>query len=239
MYQMQLAENYEELSREFADMLVETVKRKANAVIVVATGDSPRLGYKIFVERVKKEQINVSQVTFIKLDEWIGLSSTNPATCEYFIQQELLIPLGIKKEAYISFDCEEEDKQLECRRVENMLNKLGGIDLAILGVGKNGHLGLNEPDKQLQLGPHTVELDKKTKTHSMLLETTTEVAFGITLGIGNLFMANQIILLISGEGKEGAVEKFLDQTVSTQVPVTLLKLHPNLHCIAEKQLVIN
>lgn len=104
MYHMMLADNNEELSRKFADFLIKTVTEKEDASIVIATGTSPLLGYRMFVKRVKEENIDISKVTFIKLDEWAGLSGDSPATCEYFIRQELLIPLHIAPDAYIAFD---------------------------------------------------------------------------------------------------------------------------------------
>lgn len=237
MYHMMLADNYEELSRKFADFLIKTVTEKEDASIVIATGTSPLLGYRMFVKRVKEENIDISKVTFIKLDEWAGLSGDSPATCEYFIRQELLIPLHIAPDAYIAFDCETQDKEKECDRIKHELQRLGHIDLAILGVGKNGHLGLNEPSGQLKLGPHTVVLEQKTKTHSMLKKTDKEIVGGITLGIGDLFAANRIVLLITGDEKQEAIDAFMDDFVSTQAPVTLLKLHQDLTCIAEKRFI--
>jgi galactosamine-6-phosphate isomerase len=227
-------ENYEELSRRLADILVATVINKKNAAIIIATGSSPLLAYRLFVKRVKEEKIDVSKVTFIKLDEWVGLSPECQATCEYFIRQELLKPLNIAESAYIGFDCEAKDLEKECIRIQEKLNELKGIDLAILGVGKNGHLGLNEPDDYLVMGPHLVTLDEKTKTHAMLTEADKKVDKGITLGIADLFAAEKIILLISGAEKEQAVREFYGEHISTRIPVTLLKLHKNLVCIVEK-----
>lgn len=234
MYTNHIVENYEELSLSLADIMVDTVIDKKDAAIIIATGRSPLLAYRLFVKRVKEEKIDVSKVTFIKLDEWVGLSPECKATCEYFIRQELLQPLNISDSAYIGFNCEAKDWEKECIRMQEKLNELKGIDLAILGVGKNGHLGLNEPDDYLVMGPHLVTLDEKTKTHAMLTDADKIVDKGITLGIANLFAAEKIALLISGAEKEQAVREFCGEHISTRTPVTLLKLHKNLVCIVEK-----
>ncbi len=234
MYTNHRMENYEELSMKLADILVDTVIDKKDAVIIIATGKSPLLAYRLFANRVKEEKIDISKVTFIKLDEWVGLSPECNATCEYYIRQELLKPLNIAESAYIGFDCEAKDWEAECIRIQERLDELNGIDLAVLGVGKNGHLGLNEPDDYLVMGPHLVTLDKKTKTHAMLTTADKQVEQGVTLGIANLFAAEKIVLLVSGAEKEKAVREFHGEYISTRIPVTLLKLHKNLVCIVEK-----
>lgn len=231
-----IVENYKALSQECADIMVETIRNKANASIVIATGNSPLLAYRMFVERVQKETIDLSKVTFIELDEWIGVLPECSGTCEYFIRKEILTPLQITQEAYIGFDGNTEDTQAECNRIKEKLERIGTIDLVILGIGKNGHLGLNEPAEYLTLGPHVITLDEKTKTHAMLSETHGTVNRGITLGIGNLLNTKKAILLITGSEKEEAVKEFLGERITTKIPVTLLKLHRNLICILERNL---
>lgn len=236
MYTIEKAADYDELSKVFSDMLIELVIRKPDASIIVATGSSPLLGYRLFVRRVKEENINISRITFIKLDEWVGLSSACKATCEFFIRQELLNPLHVDESHYISFRCEANNPEEECDRIQSKLEKLKSIDLAVLGVGKNGHLGLNEPGDFLSMWPHVVSLDDKTKSHAMLTKTEQEVNKGMTLGFGNFFEAKKVVLLMCGLEKEDALREFYKDYISTKLPISLIKLHRNLLCIVEERL---
>ncbi len=225
--------DYPALSNECTTIMIDTVKQNPCAKLVIATGQSPLEAYRIFVQRVKKEKIDVSAATFIKLDEWVGLEPEDPATCEYFIQEELIKPLGITKEHYIAFCGKAGDLQGECERIQQELDRIGEIDLTILGIGKNGHLGLNEPsDYQFPL-PHVVELDKRTKTHAMLKETTHSVTRGLTLGMKDILSSKRIVLLVTGAEKEEAFQVVRKGVVTTKTPASFLNLHRNAVCFTD------
>lgn len=230
-----IKENYEEMSREAAALMRSVIEKNPRAVIVLATGHSPRQAYRFLTEELKRDCVDYSQVTFVKLDEWLGLSGEDEATCEYFIRKEIIEPLGIKAEQYLHFCPEAEDAEAECLRVQKAYEAFPKVDLVILGIGMNGHLGLNEPAEQL-IGPaHIVKLDAKTKTHEMLSHTRQAVTKGVTLGMENLFKGEQILLLADGKEKEKGLEGYLNDSITTQVPVSLLKLHPNCICIINKE----
>lgn len=228
-------ENYEEMSREAATLIRSLIEKNPRAVIVLATGHSPRQAYRFLVEDLKRDGVDYSQVTFVKLDEWVGLSGEDEATCEYFIQQEIIKPLGIKEEQYLHFCPEAEDAEAECLRVQKEYEALPRVDLVILGIGMNGHLGLNEPAEQLAGPAHIVHLDAKTKTHEMLSHTKQAVTKGVTLGMENLFKGEQLLLLADGKEKEKGLTGYLDDKISTLVPVSLLKLHPNCICMINRE----
>lgn len=228
-------ENYEAMSRAAADILYETVVRNPRAVIVLATGHSPRLAYRYFVQRVQENRTDVRGVTFVKLDEWLGLSDADPATCEYFLREEIIRPLRVAPEKYLHFDAQAADAPAECSRVEAAYAALEQIDLVVLGIGMNGHLGLNEPGESL-IGPaHVIALDEKTKTHEMLTHTEKPVRYGVTLGMENLFRGRHILLLADGAQKEAALGCYLGDQLTTKAPVSLLKLHPNCTCIINRE----
>lgn len=226
-----LKDNYEAMSEEAAAVLERVVRKNPAAAIVLATGHSPLLAYRLFVERVKQTGLDVSGVTFVKLDEWLGLSPEDEATCEYFIRKEILEPLQIKEEKYLHFSSQTEDAQAECERVEQEYGCLSRVDLVILGIGMNGHLGLNEPGETLWAGAHVVELDEKTKGHEMLSHTKQSVGKGITLGMCNLFRGEEILLLADGKEKEKGLSCYLNDEITTQAPISLLKLHSACRCI--------
>ncbi len=231
-----IEEDYEALSRRVCDCLLDTVRKDQSAVIVLPTGESPRGAYRLFVKAVKEEGLLLDGVTFIQLDEWAGIGQENPAGCGYYLKKELFEPLGISPSQWIAFRGEAQNLEEECRRVEGMLEKMGKINLALLGVGKNGHIGLNEPGDSWQILAHPVRLTPKTLTHSMLAGEKVKPAWGLTLGIGTFFRTQQILLIASGPGKEEVISFFLEDKVSPQYPVSILKLHSNAVCIVEKEL---
>lgn len=226
-------QSYEEMSQLCAKELVLLVKSNPKAKIILATGASPLLAYRLFVKEIIKDQINVSEVTWIKLDEWAGLTFENPATCEYYIRREILDPLHVQQEKYISFGVCGNDLEEECTRIEKRLKELGRIDAAVVGIGRNGHIGLNEPADELCVGIHTVKLDAMTKKHSMLKDTN-EVEYGITLGIDNILSSVRVIVLATGEGKSDVYKKMLEKKVLTEVPATFMHLHSNLCCYKDE-----
>ena len=225
--------DYEHLSSACAAAMLDCVTRKPDAVLCLATGHSPRGAYRAFVRSALEQGLDLSQVLFVKLDEWIGLPPEDPATCEYFLRQEILDPLHIAPQAYLAFQSDTSDPYAECKRIAAELERRGPIDLVILGVGKNGHIGLNEPAEDLQSEPHVASLTPSTRDHPMLLAAARPVTEGMTLGVGDIFAAEKVVLLITGGGKGEALDAFRAQTPSTLCPVTLLRLHPNLLAISD------
>jgi len=171
-----LFQNYEEMIDGLAEEMLRVIREKPEAVIVIATGHSPQLGYQKAVAKIRGEKIDVSRLTLVKLDEWLGLTPEDSATCEYFLQTELIRPLGIREERYIHFAADAEDVEAECERFQAAYDALPAVDLVILGIGMNGHVGLNEPADALQPHFHSIGLDAVTKTHAMLTETDRTVS---------------------------------------------------------------
>lgn len=229
---MNYVENYEVMSRQGADMMIEVILKKADANICLATGGSPLRMYEIFVEEVKKQGIDVSNVVFTKLDDWCGLSKEDEETCEYFIWKHVLGPLDICPSQFISFHLAEKDVEKEAKRVQLEL-KNRPLDLCILGLGMNGHLGLNEPAEYLLPYAHVSALNEKTKTHSMLKGK--HVEFGITLGMSELMQAKQILMLVSGAKKAEAYEALMSQKITSQVPASYLWMHSNCWMLIDQE----
>lgn len=219
-----LVDTFEVISRTCADLMAAQVRENPRSVLCLATGGSPLEAYRLFARTVCAEGIDLSAVTFVKLDEWHGPSMDDPSTCEAFLQRELYGPLGIRPEQTVSFDSQAADPEAECGRVAAMLGQLGGIDLCILGLGRNGHLGLNEPGRSLRVSAHVAQLAPQTREHAMLRETTCEVTRGMTLGMGDLIDARHIVMMVAGEGKETAYRGMLAGTVTTENPSSLLQL---------------
>lgn len=232
MQTLQQFNDYTALSERASEHLLTLIRNKPDAVICLATGATPVLTYRYLVEKIHQQQVDVSRVTFVKLDEWVDLPLTAPGTCETFLQQHILQPLGLREDQLISFRSEQIDEQ-ECERITDLIARKGGLDLCLLGLGKNGHLGLNEPAENLQPGCHISQLDAKTQQHEMLKTAGRPVTRGITLGLKDILNCREVLLLVTGEGKQDATERFLTATVSTAIPASFLWLHNQLTCLID------
>lgn len=223
--------DYEAMSYAGADLLCATIRKNPRAVIVLATGHSPLGVYRLFRQRVLAGEIAIDQVTFVKLDEWLGLSPEDEATCEYFLQTELIGPLAIPEEHYLHIHPQADDPERACAAFQETFDRLGDIDLVVLGIGKNGHLGLNEPGEVLHAATHCPPLESKTKTHAMLTHTQESVTRGMTLGMDGIFAGKQVLLLATGGEKDAVMGYLANDLITTNVPMSLLKLHPHCTCL--------
>lgn len=232
MQYIQYCDNPDVLSDRASEQLVTLIHDKPDAVICLATGGTPLLTYRNVAEKIRSRKIDIRQVTLVKLDEWVGIPLHAPGTCESFLQQHIVQPLGLRTEQLIGFQSENIDEN-ECERVTDLIASKGGLDLCVLGLGKNGHLGLNEPGEALDPFCHISKLDEQTRQHDMLKTVGSPVTEGITLGLKDILNAREILLLIAGEGKHAAVEKYLTATVSGSTPASFLWLHDNLTCLLD------
>lgn len=216
--------------------MVECVRKKPDSLFCLATGSSPTRAYEIFVELVNKEQINVQKLRILKLDEWWRVNENDPSTCENFIQTKIIKPLNISSQNYISFNSDNPDANVECNRIARIIQEQGPIDLCILGIGKNGHLGLNEPGVYFIPFSHVVELDEKTKTHDMLTKTNVTIDYGMTIGMADIIASRKVLFLATGDEKNDSFNVFLKGQVRSDLPASILWLHPNALCVFESKL---
>lgn len=227
------ASNYEEMSELASETLLNCLIQKPDALFCIATGGSPTLLYKRFVQKIKKQNLDTSHLKLLKLDEWFGLSLDNPASCEYYIQEHLITPLNISPERYISFNSLEKDSAVECQRITDLIASNNGIDCCILGLGKNGHLGLNEPAESINPFAHKAILTPKTKEHSMLTSNSETVSEGYTLGLKNILDSKKILLLVTGEEKNEAFATLQKPLITSQNPANYLWLHDDTTCFVD------
>ncbi|MEG0526416.1 MAG: 6-phosphogluconolactonase [Longicatena sp.] len=224
------SDTYEQMSIQGCDLLLDTIQKKNDAVICLATGSTPKRMYELLVHKINEQRIDLTNVTFVKLDEWYGLEPDHPSTCHTFIKQHLLDKLYMKPKCLIEFTSNAVDVTQELIKVETYL-KEHPIDVMILGLGMNAHLGLNEPSQQLTLGCHQVMLNSKTKTHDMIKGE--HVESGMTIGMDGIFKSKQVLMLVSGSSKEDAYKDFMSGTITTQVPASMLWLHTNCVCLVD------
>lgn len=214
------------MSQAAAGFLAAEAQRKPDALFCLATGASPVRTYELLAERGRREPALLARARWIKLDEWGGLALDDPATCESAIRAKLLEPLRTPPENYFGWQSQPADLDAECRRVADWLAANGPIDVNVLGVGLNGHLGFNEPADALQPGPHVATLSETSLTHSMLKSAQGQARYGLTLGMADLLQSREIVLLVSGRHKAEQVRRYFTQEITPQFPVSFLWLHP-------------
>jgi len=226
-------ESYQALSESAADFVLKRLEGTHKRMLCAATGGSPTGMYAALAKR--KSELDITNLKILKLDEWYQLPMGLDGTCESYLQQHLLQPLSIPASNYISFDSMAADAQLECKRIEEAISTQGPIDVCILGIGMNGHLALNEPANELEPGVHLGQLADSSKSHPMIKESNFRPTHGFTLGIGDILKARTIVLLVNGQKKKTIFTQLMNKKVSTQLPASLLWLHPDAYCFYTDQ----
>lgn len=226
--------DYEKMSELACDSLLDDIRQNPELLLCPATGNSPRGLYAKLVSASIKDSERFKRLNIIKLDEWGGIPANDPNSCESYIRTNILEPLKIKNSRYISFKSSPVDAKKECYRMENELLDRGPIDVCILGMGKNGHLGFNEPASFLIPECHIAELSQTSVMHSMTDNMPYRPNYGLTLGMANILQAKKIILLLSGPGKKEAVKDLMKKEITPYLPASFLWLHPQVHCYIDK-----
>ncbi|MFA6711937.1 MAG: glucosamine-6-phosphate deaminase [Candidatus Caldatribacteriota bacterium] len=228
--------NYKELSMQAAGIVAAQISRKKNTVLGLPTGQTPLGMYQELIKRFRKGEIDFSQVITFNLDEYYGLSPEHPQSYNYYMWQTFFNNINIKKENVFIPDGVTKDVQKECRYYESLIEKKGGIDLQFLGIGDNGHIGFNEPAIALNSKTHLVNLSQATiEANSRFFNDIEDVPRkALTMGMGTIMKAKQIILLASGMKKAPAIAKTINGKVSTEVPASLLQLHRDVTIIVDK-----
>jgi len=230
-----LCKNYEEISKEAAKILASQITLKPESVIGFATGSTPVGLYNNLIEMYKAGELDFSGVTGFNLDEYYPISKDNSQSYYYFMQENLFKHVNIK-ETFIP-DGSTDNPEEECKNYDAFIDEKGGIDLQILGIGQNGHIGFNEPEEKLNMNTHVTELTKNTiEANSRFFESIDEVPTkALTMGIASIMKAKKIILLASGKNKHDAVKELLTESITTNNPATLLKLHNDVILVVDEE----
>ena len=226
LFGLPIPNDYEAMSQAAADFIAAEIRAKPTALLCLASGSSPSRAYELLPTYQRSEPRLFDKVRLLKLDEWGDLPMDDPATCEVYLRQKLVVPLQIGPERFIGWDSQAPDPLAECRRMAHWLSANGPIDLTILGVGANGHLGLNEPADELSTGPHLAELSEISKTHPMLGLAKCKAWRGYTLGMADILKSRKILLVVNGAHKAAQVGRLFSQRISTRFPASMLWLHP-------------
>lgn len=224
------AKDYTDLSRKAANVISAQVILKPNAVLGLATGSTPIGTYEQLIEWYKKGDVDFSQTHSINLDEYVGLTGENDQSYRYFMNKTFFQHINIKEENTYVPNGVAEDLEAECKRYDALIAEMGGIDLQLLGIGHNGHIGFNEPGNAFEKMTHIVELGESTiQANSRFFSSMDEVPRkAITMGIKSIMQAKKLLLVANGPDKKAIVEKALYGPVTPEVPASILQLHPNL-----------
>jgi galactosamine-6-phosphate isomerase len=223
-----VSDTYQNMSKKAADEFIQKVQALENPLICPASGDSPAGLYNELVKRVKSQELDISNWLFVGLDEWAGMNAKDEGSCRYHLDHQLFDPLQITDERICFFDGRANDLRMECERIESFIDLHGGIEVAILGLGVNGHVGMNEPGTRRMMRSHVADIAQATqKMGQKYFKKQQVLTQGITLGIATLMEARHVLLLVSGKHKAEITHKIIEDQISEDLPASLLRNHPS------------
>ncbi|HIT44516.1 MAG TPA: glucosamine-6-phosphate deaminase [Candidatus Aphodovivens excrementavium] len=232
-----IASNYDEMSRLAADKIALCLKDKPECVLGLATGSTPIGLYAQLVEDFQNGKISFARATTFNLDEYRGLDPQHNQSYRYFMQKNLFDHVDVELEKTHVPDGANSDAQAACDAYEKGIEEAGGIDLQLLGLGHNGHIGFNEPDDSFPVGTHVVDLTESTiNANSRLFDSIDEVPRqAYTMGVGTIMKARSILVVASGADKAQIVRDAFFGPVTPQVPASVLQLHPDVTVIVDAE----
>jgi glucosamine-6-phosphate deaminase len=229
--------NYSEMSAKAADMLISKLHEKPNMNLGLATGGTPKGLYDHLIQDHKEHGTSYKHVTSFNLDEYVGMKPQDPNSYHYYMADALFNHIDIDVSNTHVPNGLADTPEEECRRYDEMIQNHGGIDLQILGIGQNGHIGFNEPGTSFNSPTHIVTLEESTrKANARYFNSLDEVPTqAITMGIESIMKSKEILLLISGEAKAEAMYQLLNGEITENFPASILKKHPCVTIIADQE----
>lgn len=230
------AKDYKDMSRKAANIISAQVIMKPNCVLGLATGSTPIGTYDQLVEWYNKGDLDFSEVTTVNLDEYKGLPRTNDQSYYYFMHQHLFDRVNIDPERTNVPNGMEPDEEKECGRYEELIRSLGGVDLQLLGLGHNGHIGFNEPGEAFEKETHCVDLTESTiEANKRFFASADDVPKqAYTMGIKTIMQAKKILIVVNGENKADIVERAFFGPVTPEVPASILQLHNDVTLVGDE-----
>ena len=230
------AKDYKDMSRKAANIISAQVIMKPNCVLGLATGSTPIGTYDQLVEWYNKGDLDFSEVTTVNLDEYKGLPRTNDQSYYYFMHQHLFDRVNIDPERTNVPNGMEPDAEKECGRYEELIRSLGGVDLQLLGLGHNGHIGFNEPGEAFEKETHCVDLTESTiEANKRFFASADDVPKqAYTMGIKPIMQAKKILIVVNGENKADIVERAFFGPVTPEVPASILQLHNDVTLVGDE-----
>ena len=228
--------DYEHMSRVTANLLSAQVIMKPDCVLGLATGSTPVGAYKQLVQWFQKGDLDFSEVTSVNLDEYKGLSPENDQSYRYFMNHNLFDHINIRKDHTFVPNGREPDAEKACDDYNKIIHDLGGIDLQLLGLGNNGHIGFNEPSSSFEKETHCVDLTQSTiDANARFFSSLSEVPRqAYTMGIQTIMQAKKIVVAVSGQGKASIVKEAFFGPITPQVPASVLQFHSDVTVVGDE-----
>lgn len=232
-----VVKDYDEMSRKAAHLFVGQILQKPNSVLGLATGSTPLGLYRELIKFYKEGMIDFKNVIAFNLDEYLGLQPDHPQSYAKFMQDNLFKHINMQEDMQHIPSGTAGDIEAECDRYEGLIAQAGGIDLQILGIGRNGHIGFNEPDIKFEAITHVVHLDDQTISDNARFFNNIEDVpkKAISMGIKTIMQSRGIILLASGREKADAVAGMVSGKITPELPASVLQLHPNVTVIVDEE----
>ena len=230
------AKDYDQMSRKAANIISAQVIMKPDCVLGLATGSSPIGTYRQLIDWYNKGDVDFSECSSVNLDEYVGLDITSDQSYVYFMRHNFFDAINIREDHTFIPNGKNTDAAAECERYDNQIASLGGIDLQLLGLGRNGHIGFNEPDQVFTKGTHCVDLTESTiEANKRFFASADDVPRqAYTMGICDIIQAKKVVMVVSGEDKADAVQKAFFGPVTPEVPASILQLHPDFTLVADE-----
>ncbi|SLK38412.1 glucosamine-6-phosphate deaminase [Mycobacteroides abscessus subsp. abscessus] len=230
-------QSYDEMSKVAAEIMIEQIKKKPNSVLGLATGGTPIGTYQNLIKDFSKNKTSYERVITVNLDEYIGLEKDNPQSYSYYMKEQLFNHINIpESQTHLPFANGVEDEEAG-NNYEKLIDSLGGIDMQILGIGENGHIGFNEPGTSFSSTTSIVKLDDSTREANARYFSKIEdvPTHAISMGISTIMKSRKIILLVSGVKKAPILNQLFHTDVKEDLPASILKKHPDVTIIADKE----
>lgn len=224
---IRICDDHEAMSRQAAERILQALAGKPDLLLCAAGGSTPLRAYELLAEHFTRQPDLFAAMRAVKLDEWGGIAMDDPGSCEGQLREYLVNPLGLSTDRYFGFQSNPAEPDVECERIHSRIASEGPIDLCVLGLGKNGHIAMNEPAASLLPFSHLAQLTAATLAHSMLANTKSKPGFGLTLGMAEILSAHEILLLVSGPSKREPLGRLMRHEITTEFPASFLWLHPN------------
>ena len=232
-----IKKNYDEMSAEAAKIVADRLRKKPDLVLGLATGSTPLGLYKELIRMHKEEGLDFSKVTTFNLDEYVGLPPSHDQSYHYFMYENLFKHINIIERFIHVPHGMSKDIDAFCEWYENRIKECGGIDLQILGIGANGHIAFNEPGSSLGSRVRIKTLTEKTrKDNARFFKSMNEVPkYAITMGIGTVMDAKELLLLANGDSKADAIQAAVEGPITGMCPATVVQMHRKVYVLLDKQ----
>ena len=226
--------NAEEIGKAVANLIIEQVNEKPDSVLGFATGASPVPTYQALIKAYNKGKVSFNDITTFNLDEYCNLPKDDKNSYYTFMHENLFNHIDVKEENVNFLNGNAEDTDTECMRYDDLLTE-NKIDIQLLGVGRNGHIGFNEPSNKFTKGSFKVRLSQSTiDANSVYFDEDTMPHYALTMGTVSIMKSKQIILIATGRSKSDAIDGLVNGDITPSCPASVLQLHPNVHIFLDK-----